>query len=155
MMLPLGAGGTINETEISSTVLAARRMASAYAGPMGRRLRSLGGSWKAPGFVLFDKKILSGPNESKNVIMLDLKPVSSDATVTTVVMPMTIPRMVKPERNRCVQTADIAIVIFSFGEIFIYSALRATMGSSFAAFDAGYHPLTTPTAPETKTDRQT
>src|SRR5580658_7652558 len=105
-------------------------------------------------------KMLSGPNESKKVTMPARKPVSSDATVTTVVIPITMPRIVRPERNRCVQTADIAIVKFSLGEIFIqiserHSDLRATIGSSFAAFDAGYHPLTTPTAPETNTDRNT
>src|SRR5579863_5399405 len=101
-------------------------------------------------------KMLSGPNESKKVTMLARRPVSSDATVTTVVIPITMPRIVKLERNRCVQTADMAIVKFSRGEIFIffrtgfrYSALRATMGSSFAAFDAGYHPLMTPTAADT------
>src|ERR1035438_8192083 len=95
-------------------------MASAYAGSTGRRLHSLGGSWIAPGFWPFDMKMLSGPNESKNVTMPARRPVRRDATVTTVVIPITMPRMVRPERNRCVQTADIAIVMFSLGEMFIY-----------------------------------
>ena len=86
------------------------------------------------------------------------RPVRSDATVTTVVMPITMPRMVRPERKRCVQTADIAMAMFSLrGDVHpsTYSALRATIGSSLAAFDAGYQPLMTPTAPETNTDRST
>ena len=45
--------------------------------------------------------------------------------------------------------------MFSRGESFIYSALSATIGSSFDAFDAGYQPLTTPTAPETNTESNT
>src|SRR5580658_4480226 len=76
-------------------------------------------------------KILSGPNESKKVTMPARKPVSSDATVTTVVIPITMPRMVRPERNRCVQTADMAMVKFSLGEMFTfclrYSALSASL----------------------------
>ena len=44
---------------------------------------------------------------------------------------------------------------FSRGEMFIgYSALRATIGSSLAARDAGYQPLTMPTAPETNTESE-
>src|SRR5665213_4623853 len=100
-------------------------------------------------------KILSGPSSSKNVTTPARRPVRSEATTTTVVIPMTMPRMVSPDRNRLVQTADIAMVIFSFGESCIYSDLKATIGSSFEAFDAGYHPLTKHTAPDTNTDSKT
>src|SRR5205814_4675463 len=44
--------------------------------------------------------------------------------------------------------------VFSRGDVH-YSALKATIGSSFAAFDAGYQPLITPTAPDTNTDSTT
>ena len=81
-------------------------------------------------------------------------PVSRDATTTTVVIPITIPRIVRPDRNLFVHTAVMAIVRFSLGAS-IYSALKATIGSSFEAFDAGYHPLATPTAPDTSTDSNT
>ena len=120
MMLPLGAGG-INEgdrdilhraREAADGVGICRIDRPAFAF-LGRVLNS------ARIVVFFDMKMLSGPSESKNVTMPARNPVSSDATVTTVVMPITMPRMVRPERNRCVQTADIAIVMFSFGEIFI------------------------------------
>src|SRR6202167_4930896 len=119
MTVPLAAGGIRSEIPISCTVLANRRMTSAYAGSICRRLRCLGGSWRPPGLSVFDRKILSGPNESKNVIMPARNPVSRDATQTTVVIPITMPRIVRPERNRCVQTADMAIVMFSLGEMFI------------------------------------
>ena len=48
---------------------------------------------------------MSGPSSSKNVTTPARRPVSSDATVTTVVIPMTIPRMVSSERNRLVHAA--------------------------------------------------
>ena len=44
--------------------------------------------------------MLSGPSSWKNVTTPWRSPVSSEATVTTVVMPMTIPRIVSSERKR-------------------------------------------------------
>src|SRR5215469_9236037 len=49
------------------------------------------------------------------------KPVSREATVTTVVIPITIPRIVSNERNRCAQTCRIARLMFSVGLMFIGS----------------------------------
>ena len=60
--------------------------------------------------------MLSGPSSWKNVTMPARSPVSSDATVTTVVMPMTMPSTVSSERKRFAHTADIAIVMFSRGD---------------------------------------
>ena len=85
------------------------------------------------------------------------RPLSSDATTTTVVIPMTIPMTVSMERKRCTQTASMAIARFSLGDIFTltYSALSATIGSSFDAFSAGYQPLTIPTVADTITESKT
>src|SRR5437763_17035313 len=117
-------------------------MTSAYSGLIGLLFLSFIGSnvWFGLPLVL-NRNTLSGPNSLKNVTTPARKPVSSDATVTTVVIPITMPRMVRPERNRLVHTADIAMIRFSRGEMFIYSDLSATMGASFAAFEAGYQPL--------------
>ena len=83
-------------------------------------------------------------------------PVSSEATVTTVVMPMTMPSTVSSERKRCAPTAWIAIFMFWVALMFTsYSARRATTGSSFAARDAGYQPETTPTMLDTASERTT
>ena len=51
------------------------------------------------------RKMLSGPSCWKKVTTPWRKPVSSEATVTTVVMPMTMPRMVSSDRKRWVHTA--------------------------------------------------
>ena len=78
-------------------------------------------------------------------------PVSSDDTVTTVVMPMTMPRMVSSERKRCVHTA-VSAMLHVLAEVICmasYSARSAATGSSLAARDAGYQPETMPTALET------
>ena len=81
---------------------------------------------------------------------------SSEATVTTVVIPITMPRIVSSERKRWSPTACIAIFMFWVALIFTnYSARRATTGSSFAAREAGYHPETTPVTPETTSESAT
>src|SRR5215469_16727773 len=64
-------------------------------------------------------KTLSGPSVWKKTTTPSRKPVSSDATVTTVVMPMTIPNTVSSERNLWFHTACTAICIFSEGLIFM------------------------------------
>ena len=103
-----------------------------------------------------NRKILSGPSSRKKSTTPWRKPVSSDATVTTVVMPITIPRMVSSERKRCVHTACTAICMFSAALIFmVYSALSAATGSSLAAREAGYHPEATPTTDDTPIARIT
>jgi hypothetical protein len=68
----------------------------------------MGAGWPGSPDVL-DTKILSGPNSWKNTTTPSRRPVSSEATVTTVVIPITIPRMVSRERKRCVHTPSIAI----------------------------------------------
>src|SRR5580658_4971915 len=55
--------------------------------------------------------------------MLARSPDNSEATTTTVVMPITIPITVSMERKRCAQTASIAMAMFSLGDTFI-SLLR-------------------------------
>ena len=83
-------------------------------------------------------------------------PVSSDATVTTVVIPITMPSTVSSERKRCSPTACMASFTFWVALIFTnYSARRATTGSSLAARDAGYQPETTPVTPETTSESAT
>src|SRR5215469_16192042 len=64
-------------------------------------------------------KTLSGPSVWKKTTTPSRRPVSSDATVTTVVMPMTIPSTVRSERNLWLQTACTAICMFSVGLIFM------------------------------------
>src|SRR6185312_1604738 len=106
-------------TATSSTVLEKRRMLSAYSSFIGRRLRSFGEP-PSPGPPLaFETKILSGPSSLKNVTTPARSPVSSDATVTTVVIPMMMPRTVRPDRNLWDQTASIAMAMFSRGEIYM------------------------------------
>ncbi len=81
---------------------------------------------------------------------------SSEATVTTVVMPITMPSTVSSERKRCSPTACMASLMFCPTLIFTsYSARRATTGSSFAAREAGYQPDTTPTTLETASESAT
>src|SRR5260370_37408570 len=88
-------------------------MESAYSGLMGRRLSSLG----RPGWLGSPlkrlTKMLSGPNSSKNGTMPCRSPVSRLDTVTTVVIPITMPRMVRPDRKRLVHTESIAMLKFS------------------------------------------
>ena len=93
--------GMTNCIPTSSTEAAhQRRMASAYSGLMARRLRSFSGALGRLGSPLvLNTKMLSGPISSKKVTTPARRPVSSEATVTTVVMPMTMPRMVSSERN--------------------------------------------------------
>ena len=81
---------------------------------------------------------------------------SSEATVTTVVMPITMPSTVSSERKRCSPTAWMASLTFCAALMFTnYSARKATTGSSFAAREAGYHPETTPVTLETASDNAT
>ena len=65
--------------------------------------------------MLLKRKMLSGPISWKKTTTPWRRPVSSDATVTTVVMPMTIPRMVSSERKRWIHTACRAMRMFSLG----------------------------------------
>src|SRR5579863_4032175 len=97
-----------------------RRISSAYSGLMARRLASLGSvrGWLGSPEVL-KMKILSGPSSLKKSTTPWRRPVSREATVTTVVIPMTIPRMVRSERKRCPQTAPKAICMFSTALMFI------------------------------------
>ena len=97
------------------------------------------------------RKMLSGPSSWKKSTTPCRRPVSSDATVTTVVMPMTMPRMVSSERKRWrPHRAAAPCCMFCAGLMFMsYSARSATTGSSLAARDAGYQPETTPTMLET------
>ena len=156
MTVPSDAGEYRAVEPTSSTVLAQRRIMSAYSGLMGRRLRSLGGSCRSAGIAAgLEEEDVVGAQFLEEVTTPARRPVSSDATVTTVVIPITMPRMVRKERKRCVQTADIAIACFRAARYSFYSARSATIGSSFAARDAGYQPLMTPTAPDTKTDSTT
>ena len=76
--------------------------------------------------------------------------------MTTVVIPMTMPRMVNSERNRGVHTADNARCMFSATLMFmVYSARSATTGSSLAARAAGYQPDATPTIEDTASESTT
>jgi hypothetical protein len=105
---------------------------------------------------LLKRKMLSGPSCWKKVTTPWRKPVSSEATVTTVVMPMTMPRMVSSERKRWIHTAPTATRMFSATLMFtVHSARRATTGSSLAARAAGYQPEAMPTMLETASESAT
>ena len=158
---PRVTGGIQSAVATTSTDGQKRFTYSAYSGGIGRRLRSLGDPrlFGSPPKRL--TKIVSGPNSSKNVTMPLRKPVSSDETVTTVVMPITIPRMVSPERNLLVHTEETAMCTLSAGLILMllgapfYSAISATTGSRRAACRAGYQPEMMPTPAETNRARNT
>src|SRR5579871_5782752 len=95
-------------------------MKSAYSGLIGRRLRSFGMNPPEPGPPENrETKMLSGPSSLKYTTIPCRRPVSSDATVTTVVIPMTMPRIVSSERKRCVQTWRIARFMFSVGLMYM------------------------------------
>ena len=88
-------------------------------------------------------------------------PVRIEATTTAVRMPTTIPRIVRNERNLCDMTLSYAIFSTSIGSdaetciILDYTFCNATMGSSRAAFHAGYKPATTPMMLDTAIERMT
>ena len=108
--LPSTAAGRSSSSPTSSTEKHQRLIYSAYSALRGRRCRSLAlrVSWPGSPEVL-KMKMLSGPSSSKKTTTPWRTPVRSEATVTTVVMPITMPKMVSSERKRCVHTAWIAI----------------------------------------------
>jgi hypothetical protein len=92
--------------------------------------------------------------------MPDFSPLVRLPTVTTVVMPMTMPRIVSALRKRWLQTASSAIPRFSPARVATiktanyHSARSASTGSMRAARAAGYQPDTTPTADDTNSARK-
>ena len=115
-------GGMNILTEVSSMEGAKRLIISAYSGFMGRRLASLGLGRPLGSPLNVLRKMLSGPNSSKKVTTPLRNPVSRLETVTTVVIPITIPRIVSMERKRFVQTEVSANRTFSVTEILILTA---------------------------------
>src|SRR5687768_7424494 len=115
--LPATMVGTNNDTLVRSIERHVRSMYSAYSGRISRRLRSFGVPSPAGSPETRATKILSGPNSWKKVTTPCRRPVSRLDTVTTVVMPITIPMMVSSERKRCAQRAPSAMRTFSVGSM--------------------------------------
>src|SRR5215469_5271315 len=86
---------------------------------MARRFCSFGGPPWLGSPDVFERKTLSGPRLWKKSTTPCRTPVSRDATVTTVVTPITIPSTVRKERNLWFHTVETAIWIFCEAEIFI------------------------------------
>ena len=96
--------------------------------------------------------MLSGPNSWKKSTICAFNPPSSDDTVTTVVMPITIPKLVNPERSLWLEMASNAMPNVAFAFMLaarVHSARNASTGSS-CRLRAGYQPEMIPTALETK-----
>ena len=81
-----------------------RLILSAYSGFSGRRLRSFGRLLTGIAGGLVRGKYCPARVPGRTSPCPARRPVSSDATVTTVVMPMTMPSTVSSERKRCAHT---------------------------------------------------
>src|SRR6476659_9620339 len=82
---------------------------------------------------------------SSTIATIELRiPVRIEATTIAVIIPTTIPRIVKKERNLCERIESVDIFSTSNGKDVLTRidqlCVNATIGSRRAAFQAGYSP---------------